>query len=92
MEFEVSIPSPLRSYTRGAATVWLPSQLSPPTLAGLLAALDASYPGIRFRIFDEQQQLRPHIQVFVNSVVQRNPAARMPTGARVMIVAALSGG
>jgi hypothetical protein len=61
-------------------------------LHALLDALDRDYPGIRFRVFDEQQQLRPHIQVFVNAVVQRDPASQLPPDAKVMFVAALSGG
>ena len=43
-------------------------------------------------MLDEQGALRPHIQVFVNAAVQRNPAAILPPHADVMIVAALSGG
>ena len=92
MEFEVAIPSPLRSYTGGAASVRVGVPAATPTLHGLLDALDRDYPGIRFRMFDEQEKLRPHIQVFVNALVQRDPVAELPAGAKVMIVAALSGG
>ena len=63
-----------------------------PTLSDLLAGLDSAYPGIRFRMLDEQGKLRPHIQVFVNAAVQRDPDAFLPPDADVMIVAALSGG
>jgi sulfur-carrier protein len=92
MEFPVRIPSPLRSYTGGAERIRVAVTLPQPTLADLLAALDADYPGIRFRIFDEQEKLRPHVQMFVNGTVQRDPAARLGPGADIMIVAALSGG
>ena len=92
MEFEVAIPSPLRSYTGGAGSVRVAVRAAAPTLRGLLEALDQDYPGIRFRMFDEQEKLRPHIQVFVNALVQRDAAAELPAGAKVMIVAALSGG
>jgi molybdopterin converting factor small subunit len=92
MEFDVAIPSPLRSYTKGAPTVRVAVATPLPTLRALLDALDRDYPGIRFRVFDEQRQLRPHIQVFVNSVVQRDPASELPPGAKIMFVAALSGG
>jgi hypothetical protein len=47
---------------------------------------------MRFRMLDEQGRLRPHIKVFVNADVERDPAAFLPRGADVMIVAALSGG
>jgi hypothetical protein len=92
MDFDVAIPSPLRSYTRGAPSVRVAVPDPVPTLHALLDALDRDYPGIRFRVFDEQQQLRPHIQVFVNAVVQRDPASQLPPDAKVMFVAALSGG
>lgn len=36
------------------------------TLAELLADLDRQYPGIRFRVIDEQNNMRPHIRFFVN--------------------------
>jgi hypothetical protein len=92
MEFEVAIPSPLRSYTKGAQTVLVAVATPVPTLHALLDALDRDYPGIRFRVFDERQHLRPHIQVFVNATVQRDPASELPPRAKVMFVAALSGG
>jgi len=63
-----------------------------PTLGDLLAGLDSAHPGMRFRMQDEQGKLRPHIKVFVNADVERNPAAMLPRDADVMIVAALSGG
>ena len=63
-----------------------------PTLGDLLAALESAYPGMRFRMLDEQGNLRPHIKVFVNAAVERDPTALLPAGAEVMIVAALSGG
>jgi molybdopterin converting factor small subunit len=92
LEFRVAIPSPLRSYCDGAAAVTIHCDSASPTLRDLLAGLDSSHPGIRFRMQDEQGKLRPHIQVFVNARVQRDPQALLPPGAEVMIVAALSGG
>ena len=64
----------------------------PSTLGDLLAGLDSAYPGIRFRVQDEQGKLRPHIKVFVNAVAQRDPNAVLPPESDIMIVAALSGG
>jgi predicted phage tail protein len=58
----------------------------------VLAALDMAYPGIRFRMMDEAGHVRPHIQIFVNTKVERNPAAALPPDAKIMIVGALSGG
>ena len=48
----VRIPGLLRSYTAGAETVALPSHS---TLDDALRDLDARFPGLRFRIVDEQQ-------------------------------------
>ena len=92
LKFRVAIPSPLRSYCEGAATVTIACTAESPTLGDLLAGLDSAHPGMRFRMQDEQGKLRPHIKVFVNADVERNPAAMLPRDADVMIVAALSGG
>lgn len=91
----VRIPSPLRSYTGDAevaVAVPLLAPELPPTLRGVLAALDGAYPGIRFRIVDEQGRLRPHIKLFIGNQLTRDLAAPLPAGASLMIVAALSGG
>lgn len=92
LNFRVAIPSPLRSYCDGATAVTITCTAKSPTLGDLLDELDAAHPGIRFRMVDEQGKLRPHIQVFVNATVQRDPNATLPPAADVMIVAALSGG
>jgi sulfur-carrier protein len=92
----VEIPSPLRSYTDGASRVRVAVPLlapeSPPTLGGVLAALDGLYHGVRFRIVDEQGRIRPHIRIFVGRNVARDLRTLVPSGETVMIVAALSGG
>jgi sulfur-carrier protein len=91
----VRVPSPLRSYT-GAAEVAVAVPVlapeMPPTLGGVLAALDGAYPGIRFRMIDEQGQVRPHIKLFIDTALTRDLAAPLAAGSSVMIVAALSGG
>jgi len=92
LDYRIAIPSPLRSYCAGAATVTIACAVESPTLGDLLAALESAHPGIRFRIKDEQGCLRPHIKVFIDADVERNLAAPIPPGANIMIVAALSGG
>jgi sulfur-carrier protein len=91
----VRIPSPLRSYTGapevGVAVPLLAPEL-PPTVGGVLAALNLNYPGIRFRIIDEQGKVRPHVKLFVGNNVTRDLGATIPSGDTLMIVAALSGG
>ena len=91
----VRVPSPLRSYTNAAEVeVALPllAPELPPTLGGVLAALDRNYPGIRFRMIDEQGNVRPHIKLFVGTDLARDLATLVPPRETVMIVAALSGG
>ena len=94
--YRVKIPSALRSYTLGHAevVVTLP-ELSPdhaPPLRAIVAQLESSFPGIRFRMIDEQQHIRPHIAVFVGQRAVRDLATPVPPETDVMIVAALSGG
>jgi hypothetical protein len=91
----VRVPTPLQSYTRSlevdVAVPVLAPEL-PPTLGGVLAALDLAFPGIRFRIIDEQGAVRRHIKLFVGARLARDLSAPIPPGSDVMIVAALSGG
>jgi molybdopterin converting factor small subunit len=84
----VSIPSPLRSYTAQKCEV----EATGASLAELLADLDRQYPGIRFRMIDEQDRLRPHMRLFVNKVETRALATALRHGDEVHIFQALSGG
>jgi molybdopterin converting factor small subunit len=62
------------------------------TVAELLADLDRRYPGIRFRIVDEQDSLRPHMRVFVNRVKVRTLDIGLSPTDEIHILQALSGG
>ena len=84
---KVLIPSPLHSYT-GRAHV----EASGATLAALLADLERRYPGIRFRMVDEQGELRPHMRIFVNRRETRALATALGGGEEIHIFQALSGG
>ena len=86
------IPGLLRSYTRGAATVALDGLPPAATLADALAELDRRFPGLRFRIVDEQGAVRPHVKIFVDGDLARDLARPVPAGADLMLVGALSGG
>ena len=84
---KVLIPGALRSYTeRGEVEV------SGATLGALLIELDARYSGIRFRIIDEQDQIRRHIRLFVNGEQVRDLAQPLNAKDELVIVQALSGG
>ena len=91
-QVRVAIPTPLQSYTAGSSHVTVAVAAEPPRLADVLAALDAAYPGIRFRMVDETCRVRRHVQMFVGGAIERDPAAPIPPGADVFIVGALSGG
>ena len=84
---KVLIPSALRSYTERGET-----EASGTTLAALLVDLERQYPGIRFRIIDEQDRVRRHIRIFVNGQQARDLAQPLAATDEVIIVQALSGG
>lgn len=84
---KVLIPSPLRSYT-GASEV----EAEGATMAELLADLDRRYPGLRFRIVDEQNRMRRHMRFFVNGEQTFAMDHPFGPGDSVQIVQALSGG
>jgi molybdopterin converting factor small subunit len=88
MSRKVQIPSPLRSYTGGAGSV----TASGATLAAVLQDLDRSYPGIRFRMIDEQDQIRRHIRLFVNAREAQAIDVALQPADELHIVCALSGG
>ena len=84
----VAVPSQLRDYTCGHAQV----EARGATLAELLADLDRRYPGMRFRMIDEQDRIRRHIRIFVNQEQARDLGAALAANDEVVIVGALSGG
>jgi len=88
MSCQVRIASPLRSYTAGAAI--LPARGR--TLAEVLAHLEQRCPGIRFRMIDEQDRIRPHMRLFVNTSEARELTVPVHEGDTVHIICALSGG
>ncbi len=84
---KVLIPSALRSYTDATRV-----EAEGDTLGALLADLDRRHPGIRFRMVDEQDRLRPHMRVFINGRAIHDPAQPVQPADDVAIVMALSGG
>lgn len=83
----VLIPSPLRSYTRDA---WVQAQGA--TVGEVLDDLERRYPGIRFRMIDEQQRMRRHLRFFVNERQTFDLAQPIAESDELLIVQALSGG
>jgi molybdopterin converting factor small subunit len=84
---KVIIPSSLRSYTQRSE-----AEASGSTIAAVLADLERSYPGIRFRMIDEQNRIRRHIRIFVNGDQVRELSQPLRATDEVVIVQALSGG
>ncbi len=84
----VRISSPLRSYTSGDSSVLAEGA----TLFEILANLDQRFPGIRFRMVDEQDRIRPHMRLFVNTSEARGLSDSVRAGDTVHVICALSGG
>jgi molybdopterin synthase sulfur carrier subunit len=84
----VLIPSQLRSYTDGAAQV----NVAGANIDAVLDDLDARFPGIKFRVIDEQGAVRKHMRLFANGSIARRIDIALADGDELMIVGALSGG
>ena len=85
---KVHIPQPLRSYTAQRTAV----EADGATVDAVLVDLDRQFPGLRFRLVDEQDALRPHMRIFVNRVPVRRLDVAIGPGDEVHIFQALSGG
>ncbi len=84
----VRIPSALRSYTGEAKS----AQAIGATINEVLDDLDRQYPGMRFRVVDEQGQLRQHMRIFVNDEVVRDLSSSVGEGDDLTLMQGLSGG
>lgn len=84
---KVLIPTPLRSYTGQA---WVDANGA--TLAEALTDLDRQYPGIRFRMINEQDEMRRHVRFFVNGDAVFDLSMPLRPADELCIVQALSGG
>ena len=85
---KVLIPSPLRSYT--AERSWVEADGG--TLGEVLDDLERQFPGIRFRMVDDQGRIRRHIRLFHRHEALFDLDAALPADGELMIVQALSGG
>jgi sulfur-carrier protein len=84
----VRIPTPLRSYTGDRTNV----EAAGTTVGEVLADLDRRYPGIRFRVVDEQGRLRKHVNLFLDGDRVRDLSAPLDGVGELTIMQALSGG
>jgi alkylated DNA repair dioxygenase AlkB/molybdopterin converting factor small subunit len=85
---KVRIPTPLRSYTEQRSVV----NAEGATVHEVLVDLDRQFPGIRFRMVDEQGRIRRHMRVFVNDEATRDVDSAVAPADELTIMQALSGG
>jgi molybdopterin synthase sulfur carrier subunit len=84
----VLIPTQLQSYCDGASRV----EAAGSTVDEALRDLDRRFPGIRFRIVDEQDRIRRHMRIFVGREPATQIGARLGADDELLIFGALSGG
>ena len=88
MAVRIRVAPLLYSYTGGLKTV----EAEGSTLREAIASLDRQYPGVAFRMIDEQGQIRPHMNIFVGEQNVRDLDVALADGVEIYIVGALSGG
>jgi molybdopterin synthase sulfur carrier subunit len=87
----MSVPTPLRSLTKGAAEV----QGSGDTVGDIIQDLERQFPGLRDRLVDEGGDLRRFINIYVNEEDIRfleGARTSLKAGDSLSIVPAIAGG
>lgn len=84
----VHLGSILHAYTRGRAEIAAEGR----TLGAVLDDLERRFPGLRFRIVDEQERIRPHFKIWIGGAPARRLTEKVPAGCEVHVLGALSGG
>ncbi len=84
----VHLSSHFHHYTAGAADVVSAGS----NLADVVGDLERRFRGLWFRIIDEQDRIRPHINIFVGGEKVDSLAAEVDSSREVHIMGALSGG
>jgi len=84
----VLVPSQLHAYSGGRSRVQAKGAL----IADVLDDLDRQFPGLKFRVIDEQDRVRPHMRLFVGKSPARDIHAAIADGEELLIFGALSGG
>jgi molybdopterin converting factor small subunit len=84
----VAIPSQLIAYTDGATRV----EAAGRTVADVLDNLDRRFPGLKFRVIDEQDRIRRHMRIFVGQDEAKTVNVSVSDGEDLLIFGALSGG
>ena len=84
----VAIPSQLIAYTDGATRV----EAAGDTVGRVLDDLDRRFPGLKFRVIDEQDRIRRHMRIFVGQDEAKAVDVPVSDGGELLIFGALSGG
>lgn len=88
MSVTVIVPGQLYSYTGGQSRLTADGA----DLGAVLDDLDRQYPGLRFRVVDEQGAIRAHIRFYINRSPALGLTAPLTRGDELLVVGALSGG
>jgi len=78
----------LNSYTGGLRVI----DIEAASVREAIAALDGRFPGLAFRIIDEQGRIRPHMNIFMGEEKVLDLATPIAAASEIYIVGALSGG
>jgi molybdopterin synthase sulfur carrier subunit len=84
----VRVASPLREYTGGAARI----KTTGATVAQILDNIERDHRGMRFRMVDEQDRIRPHIRIFINQREVQALDETVTAHDEIHLICALSGG
>lgn len=87
----IRIPTPMRTLTRNQAEV----QATGTTVGEVLKDLDARYPGMGARLFDERGAVRRYVNIFLNDEdVRALKSLETPVAAadRITLIPAMAGG
>ncbi len=83
------VASPRSCYPTPRSTGWT---YDARTLGEVLLELDRRYPGLRFRIVDEQDRIRRHIHIFINKEMTSGLDQPLAPADEIRIIGAISGG
>ena len=87
----VHIGSVLYEYTGGRADVEVPLGRGA-TVGKVLDALEQRYPGLRFRVIDEQGRVRQHMRLYLGNESVRDLERAVGARDELHVLGALSGG
>ncbi|HEX2802088.1 MAG TPA: MoaD/ThiS family protein [Phenylobacterium sp.] len=85
---QVFIPSQLTAYTDGVTRL----DAAGVTVGAVLDDLDRRFPGLKFRVIDEQDRVRKHMRLFIGRDETRSVSAPLAENDELLIFGALSGG